>query len=178
MDENVPVSALGGKVSFLRSRAFETIVFGGLTVGLLDGLAAVINAGFRGVGAVRVFQFIAGGIVGSASYRGGAAAVLLGVFLHFAIAFFWTAVFYRASLSFPILIRQAVLCGVLYGVIVHIIMSGIVVPLSAAGKIPFSYKQFFIATAIHILCVGLPIALITRFTAKKSSCNRVVDLQR
>jgi hypothetical protein len=36
------------------------------------------------------------------------------------------------------------------------------VPLSAARKFPFSWEMMFIGLAIHIVCVGIPIAVATR----------------
>ena len=152
--------------SLARPRAFDTIVNGGLVVGVLDGLSAVINSGLRGTSPDRVFQFIASGLLGPASFSGGLPTALVGVLLHFLIAFVAAAVYYLASLSFPILIRQAVVCGILYGVAVYFFMSRIVMPLSATPKFPFSFTQLLTGVIIHILFVGLPIALLARRSAK------------
>src|SRR5687767_6418742 len=94
-----------------RPRAFEAIVYGGLTVFVLDGLAAAANAGLRGVSPVRVFQYVAGGLVGPASFEGGWATFLLGVGVHCLVAFSAAAVYYLAGLKLPLLIRQPLLCG-------------------------------------------------------------------
>ena len=145
-----------------RPRAFETIVYGGLTVGVLDGLAAVANAGLRGVGPARVFQYVAGGLLGPSAFEGGLATFLLGVLIHFLIAFTAAAAYYRASLSLPVLIRRAVLCGAIYGVAVYFFMGRVVVPLSSARPLPFSPAQL----VIHMLFVGLPVALIARRSAR------------
>lgn len=144
-----------------RPRAFGAIVYGGLVVGVLDGAAASINSALRGTSPVRVFQYVASGLLGSASFDGGLATAALGVLIHFLVAFGAAAVYYLASLSFPVLIRRAVWCGMLYGVAVYFVMSRVVVPLSAARGLPFSPAQLF----IHILCVGLPIALLARRSA-------------
>lgn len=152
--------------SLERPRAFDTILYGGLVVGVLDGLAAVINAGLSGASPVRVFQFIASGLLGSASFSGGLATALLGVLIHFLIAFVAATVYYRASLSFPVLIRRALMCGMIYGVVVYFFMSRIVVPLSATRKSPLSFTQLLTSLIIHILFVGLPIALLARRSAK------------
>lgn len=152
--------------SFKRPRALDTILCGGLVVGVLDGLAAVINAGLRGTSPVRVFQFIASGLLGPASFSGGLATALLGILIHFLIAFVAATVYYRVSISFTILIRQAAMCGMIYGIAVYFFMSRIVVPLSATRKSPFSFAQLLIGVSIHILFVGLPIALLARRFAK------------
>jgi hypothetical protein len=57
------------------------------------------------------------------------------------------------------LIDHPLLGGVLYGAALHLVMNRIVVPLSAAA-IPFSAKAFLAQLVIHILSVGLPMALV------------------
>jgi Ankyrin repeats (3 copies) len=51
------------------------------------------------------------------------------------------------------------LSGVLFGAAVHLWMNRIVIPLSGAA-IPFSAKAFLTQLVIHILFVGVPIALV------------------
>ncbi len=145
-----------------RPRALETIVCGGLTVFGLDGLAAVTNSGFRGFSSMRVFQYVASGLLGPASFEGGWATFLLGVAIHGLVAFSAATVYYLASLKLPLLIRRAVWCGPLYGVAVYFFMGRVVTPLSSARVLPFSLVQL----AIHIFCVGLPVALIARWSAR------------
>jgi len=144
-----------------RPRARGTILYGGLTVGVLDGLAASVSSALRGTSPVRVFQYVASALVGPASFDGGLSTAALGVSMHFLVAFSAAAVYYLAGRSFPVLIRQAIVCGVIYGVVVYFVMSRVVVPLSAARALPFSPTQVF----IHIFCVGLPIALLARRSA-------------
>ena len=62
----------------------------------------------------------------------------------------------------PFLVAHAVPSGVLYGVAVYFFMNHVVVPLSAATKRRFSFKMTTIGLAIHMLCVGLPIAIAVR----------------
>jgi len=96
-------------------RAFDTILYGGLAVGVLDALDAIIFFGIRnGVTPKRIFQHIASGLLGRASFDGGYATALLGLFLHFLIALIIAAVYYRASLILPMLVRHAVICGLIY----------------------------------------------------------------
>ena len=56
--------------------------------------------------------------------------------------------------------------GTIYGAVVHVVMSRIVLPLSAAPKRVFSAKAFLIQLAIHICFVGLPIALMLSHFAR------------
>lgn len=152
--------------SFGRPRAFESIVYGGLAIGVLDGLAAGTNAYLRGGTPSRVFQYVASGWLGPSSYNHGLRSVLLGVFFHFCVAFGAATVFLFFSRSFPILIRNALLFGPLYGIAVYFFMGRIVVPLSNARRLPFSYSSLITGIIIHILFVGLPIALLARRSAR------------
>lgn len=143
-------------------QGLKTIVAGGLTVGVMDCLAATINAGLKGVSFSRVWQYVASGALGPASYNYGWNSVALGLFFHFLIAFTATTVFYFLSRWYPILISKPLLFGPLYGIVVYFFMGYLVVPLSLAAKIPFSIQGMLTGLFIHIVCVGLPIALITR----------------
>lgn len=145
-------------------RALQTIIFGGLAVGIIDGLAAVINSGVRGVSYDKVFHYIASSLLGrDASYNGGTPTVLLGILLHFCVAFGVATGFYLLSRLVPVLLRYAVLSGSVYGILVYFAMSYLIVPLTAVPPIA---RQFsFTPILIHMFCVGLPVALIARYTA-------------
>jgi|SRR5215470_5005938 len=169
MTENVMSLPSDKPHSLQRPRALEAILYGGLAVGVLDGLAAVIITILRGGSPARMFQGIASGLIGRASLQGGWATVLLGASLHFLIAFIWTTIFCGASLKLPTLTQRALIWGPIYGVVVYFAMQIIVLPLSAIRKPPFSFApplQTLQGIIVHILCVGLPIALLARRSAK------------
>ena len=151
-----------------RPRAVDTVLYGGLVVGVLDGLFALIFYGLiLGVQPMRVFQSVAAGLLGRASYEGGTQTFLLGIILHFVVASCIAAVYYVASLNFRILIHHAIACGLLYGLIAYLGMNYIVIPLSAIGSRPSPPLRVFLPAFIaHALLVGLPIALIARRSAK------------
>ena len=115
-----------------------------------------------GRASVAIVQGFAGGVLGPRTYSGGAATALLGLLLHFLIAFGAATVFFVASRGLQFLVEHAVLSGVLYGIAVYFFMNRVVVPLSAAAKYPFSVKMMVIGVVIHIFCVGLPISLNVR----------------
>jgi len=163
--------AQSGNVASSREhpRAFNAILYGGLAVGILDGLAASILSTLRGSSPTRVFQYIASGLIGRGSLSGGLATALLGVSLHFLIAFIWATIYYGASLRLPTLIRRPAIWGPIYGVVVYFAMQIIVVPLSAIRKPPFSFGAPLQGMIVHILCVGLPIAFFAWRSAKAGS---------
>lgn len=138
------------------------IVWAGLTCGVMDITAALVVYGLvYGVAPVPLLQGIASGLLGRQAYRGGIATAVLGLLLHFVIAFSAAAVYFLLSRKFPVLIQAAVASGALYGVAVYFFMQQ-VVALSATIKNPFSVKLMVIGVVIHIFCVGLPIALLVR----------------
>lgn len=150
-----------------RPRAFESILYGGLVIGVLDALDASIFNAVRGVSPVRVWQFVASGLIGRASFGGGLKTAALGLLLHFLIAFVLAGVYYGASLYLPMLLRRAVSWGLVYGVAVYFVMNYVVLPLSAAPPLSFSVASFINGVVGHALLVGLPIALIVRRAARE-----------
>src|SRR5882672_556777 len=104
----------------LRPRAFGTIVYGGFAAGVLDFLYANIYFGFwNGAKPTRIWQGVASGLIGRerAVINGGMKTALLGVFLHFVIAFIIATVFYLGCLVLPGLIKHPVIWGLLYGLV-------------------------------------------------------------
>lgn len=104
---------------------------------------------------------IAGGALGHPAFEGGKKTAAAGFFLHFFIAFAAASIYYYAiSRRMTALIDYPLFSGAVYGSAIHLVMSRIVLPLSAAPKRKFSAKAFLTQLIIHIFCVGLPIALV------------------
>jgi uncharacterized membrane protein YagU involved in acid resistance len=146
------------------------ILCGGLIAGTLDLTGACVTSWLRaGVAPVRVMQSVASGLLGAASYTGGAKTAVLGVALHFLIATVATAVFYFASRSLRFLIEHPIIAGLLYGIAVYLFMNFVVLPLSAfpqRAAPPLSGR--IIGMLIIMFCIGLPSAVITsRLTQPK-----------
>lgn len=160
------VSPSRSKSVFSRPTSFNSLIYAWLTAGVLDALAASTHAWTRGISPTRVWQYVASGAIGASAYDGGNQTVLLGLLFHFLIAFVAAFLYFRASYSIPALNQNAVIFGVIYGIVVFFFMSRVVVQLSATRKGPFSLSQMLIGILIHIFCVGLPIALIARRSAQ------------
>jgi len=149
-----------------RGQAWLFVLAGGLVAGTLDIIYA---CGFwwlrNGVPAGRILQSIAAGLLGEASFAGGAATAALGLVLHYFIATSMSVVYYLVSGMWPLLRQRPWLCGAGYGVLLYVVMNYVVVPLSAAK--PSSMDPLWVACSIvvHILLIGTPIALFTRRAA-------------
>jgi len=128
--------------------------------GLLDALYATVLWGFiLGDNPAGVWQSVAAGLLGKASYEGGNATAVLGLALHFFIAFVMALVYVRAARRLPILIQRPLLMGVAYGFVLYLVMNFVVVPLSAIGFHAPSLKGAIRALIPHIVFVGPAIAL-------------------
>jgi hypothetical protein len=145
----------------------KAILAGGLSVGVLDFLGACISNASRGVTPVRIGQSVASGLIGARAFQGGYKTAALGVLLHFVIALCAATVYVLASRKIPMLTEQTILSGVLYGILVFWFMQLVVLPLSAiAFKQSFAVRTVVIGLIVHVLCVGLPIAIATRWSLK------------
>jgi hypothetical protein len=141
----------------------QAILAAGLVCGVLDGISAILLTLAFGGKPARMFQGIAAGLLGPSAFQGGRATVAMGVALHFVVALGASAVYFAASRAFAVLIDQAILSGMLYGVAVHLFMNFVVIPLSAAGRRPFVLRAFVAVLVVHIVVVGPSIAFTIRY---------------
>jgi hypothetical protein len=136
-------------------RVWTAVLLAGLAAGVGDTLLAV---GMHRVSPVIVYQAVASGLLGRASFRGGLATAALGMALHFLIATTAAAVYVAVSSRLKPLVARAVPYGLAFGVAVYFFMKEAVLPLSAARPIAFTWA----GVIGHALLVGLPIALVAR----------------
>jgi len=161
----------------VRARAIATIPLGGLLIGLFDLIFAFTFYGLiLGVPLLRIFQTVAGGVIGRPrSYAGGVPTFLLGILLHFLVATCIATVYYLATLVLPVLIRHSVVSGLLYGIAAYFGMKYIVTPLSAIAARGTLPRLSILVTELigHALLVGLPVALLAHrsATANKDSAT-------
>ena len=108
-----------------------------------------------------VFQFIASGALGRRAFEGGSYSVLLGIGAHTLISIVSAAVFAIAALRWNWLRRHVVLSGSACGIVAFLVMSFIVLPLSAIGlSLPRSPALFALSLSIHMFAFGVPIAVV------------------
>ena len=154
----------------IETKPSKPIFWGGLIAGTLDLTGACVASWLRaGVTPMRVMQSVASGLLGQASYEGGAKTAALGVVLHYFIATVWTTIFYFASRKLRWLTAWPVTWGLVYGVIVYAFMNFVVLPLSAfPQRTPPRLSGRIIGLLIIMFCIGLPISLIVRRFSKQT----------
>lgn len=146
-----------------RPSHLKVLMESGLIIGAADGVAAITSAYLtRGATPDRVFQYVASGVLGRDAFSGGMLVVLLGVVLHFFIAFNFTAFFYFLANKHKWLLDYNLLYGGLYGIFIWLVMNFIVIPLSQINSSGFDLTQVIIGLLIHIFVIGIPIAWLTR----------------
>jgi uncharacterized membrane protein YhdT len=135
----------------------RAILTAGLIAGTIDiGAACVINS----VGPVVILKAIAGGILGPASYRGGAAVAALGLALQWLMSWIIAAIYIVAASNGAIVRRRWILSGLTYGAIVFAVMNFVVMPLSAIGRGPSFTAATFAGNLLAMFLFGLIVAFV------------------
>jgi hypothetical protein len=146
-----------------RSHPLAYVLAGGLVAGALDIVYACIFWALKAdLPVQRIFQSVAAGLLGEASFEGGVATAVLGLGLHFLIALSMSAVYYLVARRWPLLWQRPLLYGAAYGLLLYVIMNYVVVPLSAAGPGSKNALWIGLSIAVHVFLIGIPIALFAR----------------
>jgi len=133
-----------------------------LAVGTFDALDAVVFFYlFRGTTPAQIFQGIASGLLGRASFEGGVRTAAVGVGIHYFIAFMVVLAFLVVSRRFSTLRRWPLWSGLAYGIGVWLFMNLVVLPLSV-GRPRFLLPVVTNGLLIHMFGVGLPASLFAR----------------
>lgn len=154
-----------------RPRIIPFVFLSGLVVGVLDGLDALIFFSARGIQPARIFQYIAIAILGPGTARGGGKTLAIGIFLHFCVATTISLVFMLVTYFIPRLAKHPFIVGPLFGIVAYYVMGFVVVPffiVSARGGGLAPWPVEVNGLVGHAFLIGLPIALITRWSMRKS----------
>lgn len=137
----------------VKKGAILAIIVGGLVAGTLDLIQASILFGLR------VPLAIAGGLLGERAFQGGADIYVIGILLHFFIALSVTATYYGASRRLTFMLEHPLVCGLFFGMAVELVMSYVVLPLSALhARGPYRLHDVLQGLIVHMIVIGLPVA--------------------
>lgn len=140
----------------------KRLLLTGLVTGVTDGLFACVLGFIYYHSFTRVWQGVASTLLGPEALQGGTRTALIGVAMHFGVAFFWSAVFLflvmrsggvRRLVDSP---GGAVLMAFVYGPFIWLVMSLGVIPL-LVHRPPMITIRWCIQLIGHIPFVGLPI---------------------
>jgi hypothetical protein len=142
---------------FQRTNLALPILIGGAVAGTLDLLCAFITFG------PRCPLAIAGGLLGRQAFQGGTGTYILGVFLHYFIAFSAAAIYCLASAKLDFLIEHFFVCGLFFGIAIYLVMNLVVLPLCALHVMgPYQYRGLLQGLLVHMFLIGLPISFSLR----------------
>ncbi len=171
-------------------KLFKAILVGGLVAGALDITYAFVVYGPLSyqMTPVQILHSVAAGWVGhDAADAGGAMMAVLGLATHFAMTTAMAAAFVYAAQRLPALNANPVIAGLAYGLGLYVVMTYVVVPLSAAhpsqhfaagwheviSRLQVSFSsirpkdpwQLLGTLFTHTVFVGLPISLVNKRAA-------------
>ena len=151
-------------VDTLRAARWSQVLYGGLLIAAADFVFFSAYWWPQGVTPWRIFQGIAVGALGKASYDGGSASVVLGAALHVLIATLFVLAYTLAARRLPALIERSVLYGPPYGLVTYLVMNYAVMPLSRIGHGPSNNDILWTLGSIlfHLIVVGLASAVFAR----------------
>ncbi len=149
-----------------------------LICGTLDINAAFLNSWLQADRSpVWVLQAVASALLGrDAAFAGGWGVGVLGLGLHFLVAFNAAAVFWLLSRKFPPLLRHAVPAGLLHGAAVYLFMNCVTLPFTSWFRSLYLHTPVVLTPAkfgwgqfvIHLTCVGLAISLAMKYSSRRA----------
>jgi len=135
------------------------ILIGGTIAGVFDETCAFVAMGWQ------VPRVVAAGLLGTWAIKSASAWVwVLGVVLHFVVAFGAATVYCLASRRLPFLKEHFAVSGMFFGIAVFLTMYLVVMPLSALHYMgPYSHRTLVQGILVHMLLIGLPIGVSLRW---------------
>lgn len=150
------------------STPMQRLLRAGLIVGVSDACFAMISGALmRGTPPARVWQGVASVLLGKQALDGGAMTVVIGLVMHFGVAFAWSALllllvertsFVRSTIhSSNGLLKVAVV----YGPVIWLVMSLVVIPTMVHRPTSIT-AYWFVQLVGHIVFIALPMAWAIR----------------
>jgi hypothetical protein len=170
IETDVPTPADTGKIMSQKNTTNSVdrrlrlgIVAAGLLTGVTDGsFASGLRILFYHSPVGALFQGVAAVLLGPEALKGGTTTVLVGILMHFGVAFGWSIVFatmvrywawLREVLKSPFGVIKV---AAVYGPFVWLVMSLAVIP-SLSGNPPAITSRWWTQFFGHMVFVGLPI---------------------
>jgi len=147
-------------VNAVSARLLRSTILTGVSDGLFSSVLVTV---FYGSTFARLWQGVASTLIGRSAFDRGVPVVLLGLFIHFCVAFTWSAVFLFIAMRIGRV--QRLLAGpygiikvaALYGPFVWLMMSLVVIPLFVGHWPPTITYRWWIQLVGHFPFVGIPI---------------------
>jgi hypothetical protein len=145
-----------------RRSAAAGIVTGGIVLGVVDAICAVgINIVFFGQRSFgQTWHAVAYALLGPAALTGGTGTTIVGLAMHFVVAFTWVTAYWIADEYFGNLHRAAsarfgiATVGAPLGAVIWLIMNFVVFPMTRLHAGSITSPQFRVFLIQHVVVVG------------------------
>jgi hypothetical protein len=152
---------------YTRSGTLRGLVLATALSGTLLLLAGFAGAIWSGGSPLAMLTEIAAGVIGDAAWRGVASGPLLGLLLHFIVIGVLVDIYIVLSIRLPALNRHWRTSGVLLGAATLIVRSLLASPRAwPPALVTLTPSQTVLQALLHIVLLGLPVALLTRWAAR------------
>ncbi len=144
------------------NRFLKYVFVTGLVAGALDITGAYIVQYFRtGKFADKLLHYIAAGWIGVPNaMKGGSGTALVGLLSHFLIATIFVLIFFVAYPRIKLLRGNQIITGLLYGLLIDLVMSRLVLPFSALHAQPvFEWSKYLVNALVVGIAIGIPAAI-------------------
>lgn len=144
------------------------VLLAGLLAGTLDALSASLYYLIQGnKNPEKIFIYIASVAFGkSVLLTGGNGMAVVGLLIHFFIAYSFTLLFFLLYPRLPLLSKNRVLTAIGYGLFVWVIMNLIVCPI-AGRAYHFRPENTIINIIILMIAIGIPVSFIANSYFRK-----------
>lgn len=142
------------------ARLLKSTILTGVSDGLFSSLLVTV---FYGSTFLRLWQGVASTLLGRTAFDGGVKVALVGLVMHFCVAFAWSvvflAIFSRTGWVRGLLSSRfgVVKVAAMYGPCVWLMMSLVIIPLVTQHFPPTITYRWWIQLVGHFPFVGLPI---------------------
>jgi uncharacterized membrane protein YagU involved in acid resistance len=153
----------------------KTISTAGLIAGAFDILGAIIvySVVMQVTTDIKILKGIGRAAFGASIFHDGVSLSLYGLFIHFVIAFSFSAFYFFIYPYISFAKKQRLLSGFLYGIFVWCVMNLIILPLFHISDIPSNWTVIIRGALILMICVGLPVSIIiNKYYRLRDSFNR------
>lgn len=140
----------------------KPILLAWIIAGTADALAAIVVYVWilNKTTEVQIFQGIASGILGKEAFNEGAKSAILGLLLHYFIAFCWVIFYFLLYPRLKFLRKNIIASAVIYGLFVWLVMNVFVLP-GTFGRAPvLTMNNIFTGSIILMVAIGLPVSVI------------------
>lgn len=149
--------------SLVSNKKLYTILKATLIAGSLDIIFALTQFYIKTQKSpVLVLKYIASALFGKSAYSDGVVMPAVGLLFHYLVVFGWVTIFFFIYPKIILVIKNSIVAGLLYAIVIWLAMSFVVLPLTLVPRQPFQIQQALVAILILMVAIGIPLGLIMK----------------